>query len=252
MPRSLVLNTSIPPFNDPAVRKALAYAINKEQIVQTAYGGIGSAAYSVITPNLFGYSAAVAKAWPHFDPAKAKQILQQAGYTAGSDGIMQKGGQKIEFTYASIASTSGNIQDQIIQSNLKDVGMKMNIQNEEQAAVLADLQACKWPMSNQLFVGTDPDVMYQFLQTASIHRSFNSACYSNAKMDRLLGYARTTIDSKSRANLYTKAQQQALDDMPYVPFYNIQNPYLLSGRVRDFGVDTQAFWDIYNTWVSST
>jgi len=38
--------------------------------------------------------------------------------------------------------------------------------------------------------------------------------------------------------------------MPYVPFYNIQNAYIVNGRVRAFGVDTQAFWDLYNTWVS--
>ncbi len=251
MPRSLVLNTTRFPFDDVRVRRAVAYAINKPQIVDTAYGGIGSPANDVITPNLFGYSAKVAKAWPKYNPTKAKQLLAQAGFTAGSGGILQKGGQKLEFTYASIASTSGNIQDQIIQSNLKAVGMQMNIRNEEQAAVLADLQACKWEMSNQLFVGTDPDVMYQFLQSASIHRSFNSACYHSPKMDRYLGYGRTTTAPGPRANLYAKAQQLALTDMPYVPFYDIQNAYIVNGRVHGFSVDTQAFWDIYNAWVSS-
>lgn len=250
MPRSFVLNTTQFPFDDVKVRQAVAYAINKAQIVQSAYGGIGSVANNVITPTLFGYSKAVAAKWPRYNPTKAKQLLAQAGFTAGSGGILQKNGQALAFTYASIASTSGNIQDQIVQANLKAVGMQMNIRNEEQAAVLSDLQACKWGMSNQLFVGTDPDVMYQFLQSASIHRSYDSACYHNPKMDRYLGYGRTTVDPKARASLYAKAEALAMVDMPYVPFYNIQNAYLVNGRVKSFGVDTQAFWDIYNTWVS--
>jgi len=251
MPRSLVLNTTQFPFDNVLVRRAIAYAVNKAQIVATAYGGIGSPANNIITPNLFGYSAQVASQWPKYNPAKAKQLLAQAGFRDSGNGILAKNGQKLEVTYASIASTSGNIQDQIVQSNLKAVGIQMNIRNEEQAAVLADLQACKWQMSNQLFVGTDPDVMYQFLQSASIHRSYDSACYHSPKMDRYLGYGRTTTDPTARAALYAKAQQLAMTDMPYVPFYNIQNAYIVNGRVHGFAVDTQAFWDLYNTWVSS-
>lgn len=251
MPRSLVLNTTEFPFNILLVRQAVAYAINKQQIVDVAYGGIGAAANDVITPNLADYDAAVAKAWPRYNPAMAKTLLAKAGATPGPNGIMEIGGKPLQFNYESIPGTSGNIQDQIIQQDLAAIGMKMNIIGAEQATVLADLQACKNPLMNQLFAATDPDVMYQFLQSASIHKSYDSACYASRQMDSYLGHALTAVNPTTRANLYGKAQALALKDMPYVPFYDIENPYLVDSRVHSLAVDQQAFWDLYNTWVSS-
>ena len=93
-PRSLVLNTSTFPFNNALVREAVAYAIDKNAIVQQAYGGYGSAANNVITPNLGDYSKAVAAQWPKYDPAMAKKLLAQAGATPGSNGILHSGASR--------------------------------------------------------------------------------------------------------------------------------------------------------------
>ena len=63
-------------------------------------------------------------------------------------------------------------------------------------------------MSNQLFAATDPNVMYQFLQSASIHKSYNSACYSNKQMDSYLGHALTAVNDQSRQNLYPNTRRK--------------------------------------------
>ena len=123
MPRSFILNTAIWPFDDPKTRQAMPYAINKEQILKSAYGNIGGVADSILTPNLFGYSKATGSTAPSYDANKAKQLLADAGWKPGSDGILVKDGKRFSITYGSQNTTSFNIQDQILQANLKAVGI---------------------------------------------------------------------------------------------------------------------------------
>lgn len=251
MPRSFILNTATWPFNDLKTRQAVAYAINKAQILQSAYGNIGGIADSIITPNLFGYSKSIASASPAYDINKAKQMLADAGWKAGSDGILTKDGKKFSITYGSQSTTTFNIQDQILQSNLKAVGIDLQIQDEEQAAILADIRKGKWPMSTMLFAATDPDVTYTILYSKSIGAAWNTAQYVNPQMDSLLDQGRTELDQAKRAAIYAQVQKLVIDEVPYIPFYDIKNPYIVNARVHNFGYDIQAFWVLYDTWVSS-
>ena len=248
VPRSLILNTKKAPFDDRRVREAVAYAINKKQILQVALGGIGSVASNIITPSLPGYSRAVAKAWPTYDPAKARQLLQQAGYTLGSDGVFQKGGQKLKISYGSSPTGVVPAQDAIIQANLKSVGIDVDIENQQQAAFLQSIRNGRWDASTFLFAASDPDVMYTVLHSSSIDQAWNTARYTNSTMDNLLVQARSEFNAPKRAALYARAEKLAETDLPYVPLYNISNPFVIDANVRGFRWDTQGFYDIYDAW----
>jgi peptide/nickel transport system substrate-binding protein len=252
MPRSFILNTTSWPFNDLKTRQAVAYAINKGQILQSAYGNIGSIADSIITPNLFGYSKTAADTTAKFDLDKAKKALADAGWSPGSDGILVKDGKKFSITYGTQSTTTFNIQDQILQANLKAVGIDLKIETEEQAAILADIRKGKWPMATMLFAATDPDVTYTVLYSKSIGSAWNTARYSNPEMDTLLDQGRTELDQTKRAAIYDKVQKIVAQDVPYIPYYNIKNPYIVNARVHNFGYDIQAFWVLYDTWVTSS
>jgi peptide/nickel transport system substrate-binding protein len=252
MPRSFILNTTAWPFNDLKTRQAVAYAINKSQILQTAYGNIGSVADSIITPNLFGYSKTAADTTAKFDIDKAKKALADAGWTPGSDGILVKDGKKFSISYGSQSTTTFNIQDQVLQANLKAVGIDLKIETEEQAAILADIRKGKWPMATMLFAATDPDVTYTILYSKSIGSAWNTSRYSNAEMDTLLEQGRAELDQTKRAAIYDKVQKLVAQDVPYIPYYNIKNPYIVNARVHNFGYDIQAFWVLYDTWVTSS
>jgi peptide/nickel transport system substrate-binding protein len=252
MPRSIVLNTSKFPFNDPKVRQAVAYAVDKKAILKAAYNNIGSVANNILSPSVFSYSSAVAKSFPKYDPAKAKQILAADGWKAGDGGVLTKDGRQLKFDYGSITGgTNFVIQDQIIQSNLKAIGMSMEIQHEEQAAYLADLRAGKWPMAGMLFVATDPDVLYTVLDSASIGPAWNTAFYRSKKVDDLLTKGRSTTDDAKRAKIYEQIQQIVAKDLPYIPYYNISNPFIVTAKAKDFKVDRQGFWDLYDTYLTS-
>jgi peptide/nickel transport system substrate-binding protein len=252
MPRSIVLNNSKFPFNDARVRLAVAYAVDKKAILKAAYNNIGSVANNILSPSVFSYSSAVAKAFPKYDPAKAKQILAAAGWTPGKGGTLEKNGQELKFDYGSITGgTNFVIQDQIIQSNLKAIGISMNIQSEEQAAYLADLRAGKWSMAGMLFVATDPDVLYTVLSSQSIGPAWNTSFFRNKQVDALLVKGRETTDDAARAKIYEQIQEIVAKQVPYIPYYNISNPFIVTAKAKQFKIDRQGFWDIYDTYLSS-
>jgi peptide/nickel transport system substrate-binding protein len=250
MPRSIVLNTSKFPFDDRRVRQAVAYAVDKRAILRAAYNDIGSVGRNILSPTVFGYSRSVARSAPSYNVARARQILAAAGWRPGSGGILTKDGRRLEFNYGSITGgTNFPIQDQIIQANLRAVGMEMNIQREEQAAYLADLRAGKWSMAGMLFVATDPDVLYTVLHSSSIGPAWNTSFFRNATVDRLLVQGRRTTNDAERRRIYLRVQQIVATQFPYIPFYNIINPFIVTARTQAFKVDRQGFWDIYDTWV---
>lgn len=251
VPRSFIFNTSRWPFDDPRVRRAVAHAINKRQILQAAYGGNGSVAANILTPGLFGYSTAAAKLSPAYDPARAQTLLNAAGWTRGNDGILEKNGQKFAITYGT--STPGanfQITAQIVQENLRAIGIAASIQPESVAAYLEDIRGGKWHLADFLFAASDPDVLFTILHSSSINAAWNTARYQSAKLDGLLQRARQTLDSRARAALYGQIQTLVMTELPYVPYYNITQPFILNSRVRGVTVDVQGFYDIYNAWVS--
>jgi len=250
MPRSIVLNTSKFPFDDRRVRQAVAYAVDKPAILKAAYNSIGTVGRNILSPAVFGYAGSVARAAPSYNPARASQILAAAGWRAGSGGILTKDGRRLEFDYGSITGGSNfTIQDQIIQSNLKAIGMEMNIQREEQAAYLADLRAGKWSMAGMLFVATDPDVLYTVLHSSSIGPAWNTSFFRNATVDRLLVQGRNTTNDAERQKIYLRVQAIVATEFPYIPYYNIANPFIVTARTQAFKTDRQGFWDIYDTWI---
>jgi peptide/nickel transport system substrate-binding protein len=251
VPRSFIFNTSRWPFDDPRVRQAVAHAINKQQILAAAYGGNGSVAANILSPGLFGYSKDAAKLAPKFNPARARTLLTQAGWRRGSDGILVKDGQKFSITYGtSTPGTSFQITSQIVQSNLKDIGIETTIQPEAVAAYLEDIRGGKWHFADFLFAASDPDVLYTILHSSSIGAAWNTSRYRNARLDSLLLQARQALTSSRRVALYKQIQELVMRQLPYVPYYNITQPFILNSRVRDLTIDGQGFYDIYNAWVS--
>lgn len=252
VPRSFIFNTSRWPFDDVKVRQAVAHAINKAQILAAAYGGNGSVAANILTPGLFGYSQAAAKLVPPFNPARARQLLQQAGWTAGSDGVLVKNGQRFSITYGtSTPGTSFQITSQIVQANLKEIGIEAKIESEAVAAYLEDIRAGKWHLADFLFAASDPDVLFTILHSSSINAAWNTSRYKSAQMDRLLLQARQALDSKARASLYAQIQNIVMTQLPYVPYYNITQPFIVNTRIQGLTIDGQGFYDLYNAWTSS-
>jgi peptide/nickel transport system substrate-binding protein len=225
----LGINNQKKPFDDKRVRQALNYAVDKQAIVRDVLKGTGTLSVGPVQPNTWGAEPTL-KPYPH-DPARAKKLLAEAGFPNGFS------------TTLWVPESGSGMQSPVsmstvIQSNLKAVGVTVNMQTMEWGAYLAklrskeqDLFALSWMAGME-----DPDmVMYPLLHSSQwTPNGPNRALYKNDTFDTLLTEARHTTDQARRAVLYKQAQKILVDDAPWIFIDHEVQIAALARRVQGF------------------
>jgi ABC-type transport system substrate-binding protein len=207
---------------DPRVRQALNYAVDKRQIVQTILFGVGRVADSPIGS---GYRMHASVGAYDYDPARAKQLLAEAGWRPGSGGVLEKDGQRFALTF--LVPSGGGYSGwpelaQAVQSYLKAVGVEVKLVAQEWATYLATTRKALAERSFDMAIlswGTaDPDSgMRIVLHSASIPPAgSNVAQYRNPLVDELLVRGAATIGFERRAPIYRQAQEIVWKDAPWI------------------------------------
>jgi peptide/nickel transport system substrate-binding protein len=183
------LNPKIAFIRDPRVRQAIADAIDQKQIIALAYHGFGVEIHGPFPPTKSAFLAPNLEAGDYpvgYDPAKSLELLKEAGFTPGPDGIMQKDGQKLSFTdLDTVGSASGEQETLLMQADLRKVGIQMLAKEIEFNQMLAKIDS------------GSPDWDFALLATETAYYPsgeglletgafFNSGHYSNPKMDQLI------------------------------------------------------------------
>lgn len=212
----LLLNTtSKGAVSDPRVRVALEYAIDREGLNKSVFHGLHRVATSPLMKPTFGYDPSTEQIYS-FDPATAKQILDQAGWKVGSDGIRERNGQKLTIEFPIISRPTDKAIAESIQASLHDVGIDMKVSPLERAAYAEQRKQNRYDANFVWFPYGDPDVLRTIFHSANIS-AFNRAKYQVPEVDRMLEDAAATLDNAQRANLYARIQQRVLKDAVVVP-----------------------------------
>jgi len=216
-------------FTDVKVRHALNHAVDKEAIVANLFLGYGSVLDSPAAQTIRGHVSC--GSYP-YDPDRAKQLLAEAGWTPGPDGILQKDGVKMTFT---INTAEGEYPKDIqvaeaIQANLRDVGCDVSIWKVEAAARWSYLRVPRSEAQyDTVLFGFNPsngDLGYHM--NALFHSNpdpdaapyvWNLMWYANEEVDRLIDEAQFTTDEQKRMELLGQAQQIVWDDAPVIWLY---------------------------------
>lgn len=219
----ITFNTVSPFFSDKRVRQAINYAVNKSAIINGLYKGLGTPANSMYFPGTFGYNSKV-KTY-NFDLAKAKQLLDQAGWKVGPDGIRVKDGKKFEI---SLITNKGNVTREkaavIIQSQLKLVGIKVDTKVIEWNTFITKyLRPKKFELYYGGWVYSDWTQDLTPLYNGDPSKgTLNYGSYKNAALDPLMDQAVRELDPKKSEALHFKIQDIVAEDCPSI--------YLLYGR----------------------
>ncbi len=216
-------NVAKPPLDNPLVRKAIAMAIDRQQIVQMLAGG-QLPLTGWIPAGMFGYEA---NRGVTFDPEKARELLKQAGYGPGTK--LPK--LEIRFnTNEDHQRIAENIQAQLKQN----LGIEVELKNEEWKVYLNSLKS----KTQQIFrLGwqadyPDPD---NFMSVMLSYSENNHTNWKNAKYDELVNKAAGTLDRDERLRLYSEAQKILVeDDVPVVPLYSTVKHVLINPRVENY------------------
>jgi len=120
------INTTVAPFDDIQVREAVVYAVNQQEILDNLFGGVGSVAKNFLISSLLE-----ADVDPQlnvsYDPARSNAVLDAAGWTMGDDGVRSKDGTRLEVALWTQNGTEFKRVTEVIQAQLKDIGMAAEI-----------------------------------------------------------------------------------------------------------------------------
>jgi peptide/nickel transport system substrate-binding protein len=228
---SIFLNLTNPILKNVAVRQAMSYAINKQRVSQVGEYGYEPASNQsgIVTPTFSSWldksQAATYGNNYAYDPAKAMSILKAAGYTKGSDGIMQKNGQKLSFTILNNGGYSDWVAAvNVIQSDLKAVGIQITPKNLAYPAWSAAVYNGQYQLAYNSETG-GPTPYYELRQwlfsgnSAPIGQpaGSNFERYSNPQTDALINSYGDTTDPAKQHQIVNELQQVMLKDVPVIP-----------------------------------
>ena len=226
-------------FGDKAVRQALLYALNRQQIVTAIFFGHGSVANSVEPPTSWAYKDKPQVLYS-FDKAKAESLLDGAGWAKGADGIRAKGGQKLKFE---MITNAGNKQREsmltVMQQSWKDIGVDATPKLIQFPQLVSQIVSIR---TFDVFLvgfnwGADPDVSPLYHSRNAAPGGFNGADFKNDQADTLLDQALNTLDKSKRKDLYGQFQDLMSDQEPSPVILFNSGIYGVNTRVQgtDFG-----------------
>jgi peptide/nickel transport system substrate-binding protein len=239
------LNTADPILADKKVRQALSHLVNKQQIIDTIYKGIGKPANGPIVPTMWAYPADV-PSYP-YSPDRAKALLDEAGWKVGADGMRVKDGQKMSLTVRTHSEDPDRKQlIQVLQSEFQKVGIDVTTNTVEFPAFFQDVQDGKYQVGVIGWLNlSDPDraTFRQF----TIDGTANYGKYKNEQVDKLLKDARATLDQSKAKTMYADAVKQIVDDAPYIFVQYQEYIAMYSPKVQGYVVNPVANWLSFKT-----
>jgi peptide/nickel transport system substrate-binding protein len=221
IPDFLALNTSKPPFNNKALRQALAYAIGSAEIVKLAYFGLGAEAGAEEVGSASPWYGGANPYGTTPNLALAKQKLAEAGYARG-----------LSFDYLGLSQYPNLLTTgEVIQSQLAKIGVTMNITQMEVTAWLDKYAGADYQATSAYWAGTvDPDNFYSNIILTGAPDNFTK--YSNPAVDKLIAQANTATTVAERKPLYEKIRAQVWEDAPLIfTAYETTN-YVMTPKVH--------------------
>lgn len=223
------------PQTDPAVRQAIYYAMDRTQVNKLAGGGFAApASPTMLLPDrdkAWIANPADVTAPQSGDAAKASSILAAAGYTKGSDGVLQKGGNRLSLTVQVVAGYSDYISAiSVMATQLKAVGIELKSTQLAYNAWNSNETTGKFQLTMDsigLGASSNPYFTYQprysTANTAKVGEvaatNGNYARYSNPTMDAAVAAAAATNDEATQKDQYAIVQKEIVRDLPYIPIY---------------------------------
>jgi peptide/nickel transport system substrate-binding protein len=239
----LGINTEGAPLNDARVRRAVAYAVNREELVGQLLQGQARVAHSMLPPESWAYSEGQKY---DFNPSEAARLLDEAGLRdPDGDGPKPRLTKpllfKISATNAIARQSAG-----VVQNQLAKVGLPVSIETLEDNTLREHLVNGQYHLTIGRWVGGNQDPiflrdLFTFLTGKDNYR-FNRSRYSNPELDKLLGEAVNTADRGRARELYVAAQAIISRDVPTLPLWYPNNIAIAHQGVGNVQIDPSADW----------
>ncbi len=238
------LPSSVKPFDDKRVRQAMNYAVNKEEMNKTLYQGVAEAMVAPMPQVEWGVAALKPFS---YDPAKAKELLSDAGYSNGFKAVL------LSYNNPRGYNPVGGKMAVAIQGYLAKIGVQVEIQTLEWGTFLQTVRSGRWNgMSLGGYTGDngDPDnFLYNLFSSFTIPVG-NSAGYRNGKVDDLLAAAQVVMDTNKRTQYYEAAQKIIWDDAPWIWVNSVKQVRAGTKKLHGYQLNPlQVFFGMEKVWL---
>ncbi|GFN36516.1 peptide-binding protein [Tepidimicrobium xylanilyticum] len=228
-------NLRDPRLSDKNVRQALVYGFNREQFVNVYYQGYGAVCNQPISQVSWAYSEDV-NAY-EYNPEKAIEILEAAGWKEGPDGVREKDGQRLEFIWDTYTE-SRYVETLIpmLKADWEKIGVKVEANLMEFNALSEKVfDKREFEMYNMGWsLSIDPDSYEIFHSSADVPGGFNCMGFRNEKNDELLEAGRREVDPEKRAQIYQEWAALINEELPYMFINQGENWDVVNKRVKNF------------------
>jgi peptide/nickel transport system substrate-binding protein len=211
----LALNLRDPRLADRRVRRAIAFAIGRAALVEYVLGGAARLATGMLAPEHWAYAPAHV---PRYDPARARRLLDRAGYP-DPDGAGPR--PRFRLVYKTSNQPGRRRLAEAIQADLAAVGIGVDVRTYEWGTLYADIRRGNFQLCALAWVGVgDPDLYYLTLHsTMQPPAGYNRGAYVDPVMDRLTARGRRTLEPAHRRAIYARIQRRAAHELPVIPLW---------------------------------
>jgi peptide/nickel transport system substrate-binding protein len=214
----IALNPELPHLDDVNVRKAMALAINKDEI-NTVLNNTVKPRYGLISESQLAYDAETEEELAEeyaFDLEKAKSLLSDAGYEdTDGDGIVEKDGKDLALSMMVALDVPALKQSApLIQSQLKQIGVDLELREYESPYIKQMIKDGEFEMATRFFWWGDPDILYYVIHSSA------DLPWGSETVDQLLDEARYIMDMEERTAKYSEVQKATIEEMPIIPLFS--------------------------------
>ncbi|MFE7834812.1 ABC transporter substrate-binding protein [Streptomyces sp. NPDC057474] len=241
---NLGLNNSRPVLKDAKVRQAIQFAIDRQQIVDAVFPTGTQPATSILartTPDYANLDSALS-----YDAARAKSLLDSAGWKTGSDGIRTKNGTRLSLAITWFPNSATNQPAlELIQQQLKAVGIDVELKEGQVTQFATTLQSGDFDAVWGNVTRADPDILRSSFSTklANFYR------LSASPLDSLLDRQASTTDAAKRRQLVDQAQQLIVQKAYVVPVVELQTQLGVAKKVHSLDFDASSRIQLHDTWI---
>jgi peptide/nickel transport system substrate-binding protein len=219
-----------PPFDDLRVRQAVGHAIDADTIIKSVLFGLATRDYGPISTRLFAYKPEIEQYGYHYDPAKAKSLLDQAGWVVGADGVREKGGAKLNVVFSTSSESTAEKVGQVLQNQLQQVGFGVKLQSIESASFISsldnngsnlDFAQCSW---------VDPHLLAMVAGLTD----WQFGRFHDEQYLSLLKQGAIETDLAKRTEIYFEASKIVLADAAMIPLWTPLTPRGVAAKVKGY------------------
>jgi peptide/nickel transport system substrate-binding protein len=220
------------------VRQALAYATDRKALIEYLLRGEARLASSLLPPNHWAYDPNLPQY--DYDPARARRLLDAAGYPVAANGM------RFHLTLKTSTDAATRLLAAALQDEWRRVGVALELRPLEFGSFYGDITHGSFQLYTLRWIGAnnDPEIYRYVFDSQEIPPvGANRGRYRNPQLDALLDQARATLDQEKRRALYWQAQEIVANDLPYITLWYADNVLVHRARVTNIRLDPAGSYD---------